>query len=346
MPAGFGRTASPRHPPFRLAGRYDTAFGVTLFSRIRESCAEVERTARFVRIDFEALAVLAEHLSHEGAGPDVLDPAHSGLSDEDSTLAFVLCLDAINFGSGWFPELAKRPGLSGYFTLASALREHFESGGRMDADVLCRITGEECAEILEQDFRSPPVVELMELFARAWRDLGALIAERFGGSFRSLVEAADHSAANLVEILSAMAFYQDEAQHLGHKVFFYKRAQLTCADLAEAFEGRGPGRFDDLEQLTLFADNLVPHVLRMEGVLTYDDGLLQRIREGHLIPAGSIEEVEIRAVAVHAVECLTPKVMSGDARPCPYQIDHLLWHRGQSPAMKAHPRHRTRCTFY
>ncbi len=40
-----------------------------------------------------------------------------------------------------------------------------------------------------------------------------------------------------------------------------------AADLAAAFRGQGPGRFRDLDRLTLFADNLVPHVLRREGVL-------------------------------------------------------------------------------
>ena len=35
--------------------------------------------------------------------------------------AYWLTLDAINFGSGWFPTLRKRDGLSGYNTIASAL---------------------------------------------------------------------------------------------------------------------------------------------------------------------------------------------------------------------------------
>ena len=33
----------------------------------------------------------------------------------------MLVLDSINFGSGWFPTLRKRPGMSGYFTVASSL---------------------------------------------------------------------------------------------------------------------------------------------------------------------------------------------------------------------------------
>ena len=39
--------------------------------------------------------------------------------------AYLLTLDTINFGSGWFPTLRKRPGCSGYFTVAWALSDRF-----------------------------------------------------------------------------------------------------------------------------------------------------------------------------------------------------------------------------
>ena len=37
-------------------------------------------------------------------------------------------MDAINFGSGWFPTLRKRAGLSGYNTIAAALSDRFRDG--------------------------------------------------------------------------------------------------------------------------------------------------------------------------------------------------------------------------
>ncbi len=43
--------------------------------------------------------------------------------------AFWLTLDAINFGSGWFPTLRKRDGRSGYHTIAAGLRERFAAHG-------------------------------------------------------------------------------------------------------------------------------------------------------------------------------------------------------------------------
>ena len=49
-------------------------------------------------------------------------------------------------------------------------------------------------------------------------------------------------------------------------VGFWKRAQIAANDLALA----GVAEFDDLDELTIFADNVVPHVLRVDGVLVYD----------------------------------------------------------------------------
>ena len=55
----------------------------------------------------------------------------------------------------------------------------------------------------------------------------------------------------------------------------FKRARLTNGPKS-AFGGLGPGRFDDLAELTIFADNLVPHVLRARAV--YASGLAARSR--------------------------------------------------------------------
>ena len=318
----------------------------TVFHRIREACAWVAQEAHWVKVDPDALAALAKHLLSHASQASVSDPAHQRLSDPAAALPFVVCMDAINFGSGWFPELKKNQGLSGYLTLSGFLREHFESGASMEAGELCQFTQEDCARIFKQDLEKPPVAELMNLFAMALRDLGNFIEDRYSGSFYSMIDSAGQSAAALVECLAEMPLYRDSAHYRGEEIPFYKRAQITCADLSQAFEGQGPGRFKDLDQLTLFADNLVPHVLRMEGVLIYEESLVERINQGDLIPVGSEEEVEIRAVAVHAVELICEEMAGERASRVPHQVDYLLWNHGQSPTIKATPRHRTRCSFY
>ena len=110
------------------------------------------------------------------------------------------------------------------------------------------------------------------------------------------------------------------------------------------------GRFDDLDQLTMFADNLVPHVLRIEGVLEFTPALIDRIEAVEDITIGSPEEIEIRACAVHAVELLTAAVRTRAVDPRPQittgSLDNVLWNTGSEARYKAVPRHRSRCVFY
>jgi len=318
-----------------------------VFARIRAAAAAVAEQARAVRIDETALRALGRRIAASrelGAGS--ADPAHLAFDDPSRTLAYVLTLDAINFGSGWFPHLHKPGGRSGYFTIATALRAHFEQHGPWDAQALQRISAADCARIFGQAQAGLHAAELMALFSQALGDLGRFLATRFGGRFAGPVEAADQRAGALVEVLAEMPFYRDVARYADLEVPLYKRAQITVSDLAHAFGGEGLGRFLDRDSLTIFADNLVPHVLRMEGALVYDSDLLARIEAGEEIPAGSPEEVEIRAVALHAVERLCEQ-LRGDGLPARAEaLDHWLWNRGQRPEMKARPRHRARTVYY
>ncbi len=317
-----------------------------LFDRIRAAVAEVARRARLVHIDRERLAVYAAELPPPATAPG-LDPRWHWLDRGEETVAFFLTLDAVNFGSGWFPVLRKRPGLSGYFTVAASLTDAYRArGGPLAARELADIDAPAVAEIFGQD-PDGSAAELMALFAHAWNDLGRLLRDAHGGRCGALVEAADGSAARLVDLLARMPFYRDVSAYGDLEVPFYKRAQLTAADLAAAFGRRGPGRFHDLDRLTIFADNLVPHVLRLDGVLVYDRALAARIDAQELIAAGSPEEVEIRAVAVHAVELLGQELARLRRPATSMELDYLLWTRGQQAHYKqAKPRHRARGVWY
>ncbi len=305
---------------------------MTLLDEVRASAESVAQSARYVRVKTGEIETYAGSLPLARLQNPELDAATHHLGEPDATLAYVLTLDAINFGSGYFPKLTKRPGLSGYFTVASSLKDAYEANGPLSAAQLQTLTPRDCDKIFGQaDNPDPAVAELMGLFSKALNDLGRYVADSFGGSFRELVNAADGKAEGLISILKEMPFYQD--------VGFYKRAQLTAADLSLA----RVTQFADLERLTIFADNLVPHVLRVDGILTYDRGLLERIEREELIPAGSTEEREIRAGALHAVELITAAL---GHKVTAMQLDYLLWNRGQSAAYKAQPRHRTRTVFY
>ena len=121
---------------------------------------------------------------------------------------------------------------------------------------------------------------------------------------------------------------------------FFKRAQIAAADLALA--GLAPA--DDLDRLTLFADNLVPHVLRHRRRAELRRRARGPHRRGQLLEHDSPEEVEIRACALHAVELLVAGAPATDDRDRPRL--GALERGARARATRRHPRHRARTTAY
>ncbi len=307
---------------------------MSLCDDVRRHCAAVAGHASWVTIDLDALARIDPHSEQglerppaggEGTPGDsaVLDPRCHYLEGEpEAVAAFMLALDTINFGSGWFPTLRKRAGCSGYTTIAWALADRFRLEGPWTSEELRRMEAERLGPVLGQAADH----ELIALYAEALRALGRFLGER--GPLEVVAEAGG-SAERLAEMLATgMAMFADRG--------FYKRAQIAASDLALA----GVAEFGDLDRLTIFADNLVPHVLRCEGVLRYDRDLAAQIDAERPLAPGP-QEQEIRAAAVHACELLSARV--GVA---PRVLDRWLWNRGQEPAYKALPRHRCRCVWY
>jgi hypothetical protein len=290
-----------------------------LCQEVRTSCAAIAARATSVRVDPDALA----RVTLEDAPAPELDPHRHYLEGSEADVAaYLLALDTINFGSGWFPTLRKRPRCSGYFTIAWSLADRFRAHGPWTNRELRALRATELAATLGQD----PGHELMALYAQALRGLGAFLGER---SALDLVGEAGGSAQRLAELLAAgMTMYADRG--------FYKRAQIVPSDLALA----GVARFGDLSELTIFADNLVPHVLRLDGVLIYDARLGAHIDAQRPLRPGP-QEREIRAGAVHACAALAPRLGITER-----ELDHRLWTRGGGTRYKAVPRHRCRTIWY
>jgi hypothetical protein len=288
-----------------------------LSDEVRSSCAALACDARWVSIDTGRLHAVAP------GPPPRLDPEGHYLEGSPEDVAmFTLTLDAINFGSGWFPTLRKRPGCSGSVTVARALAEHVRTHGLWGPEELTALTPDQVAGVLGQD----PGHELMALYAQGLAELGSFLE---GRTALDAVWAAEGSAQLLARQLAAgMPMFEDCG--------FYKRAQIVPSDLELA----GVASFHDLDRLTIFADNLVPHVLRVDGVLAYEPSLAALIDSGELLEPGE-QEREIRACAVHACELIAARLGVS-----PRVLDVWLWNRGQGPRYKSRPRHRTRTVAY
>jgi putative queuosine salvage protein len=255
---------------------------------VRRACAAIAADAEHVTIDLD------RPLPEPGVAG--LDPNLHRLDLPPADRArYVLILDAINFGSGWFDEIGAD---------TNEITRHVEPW----TDLL-ELSVTETAHRLQL----PEGHELTRLYTRALNDLGAWLGDR------DPLEVIDTGSAQaMAEQLLEMPLYDDPG--------FYKRAQITANDLVLA----GVVEYSDIDTLTIFADNLVPHVLRHDGFLRYD--------VGPDLEYGSREEREIRACAVHACELIAREV----GVP-PRTLDNWLWNRGLTLPRGAH---RTKTTAY
>ena len=156
-----GRARPPHRAPIRL-------------------CAVTANSAATCAIDPDRTSAYVGTLPVDLPAPEPDPEAHVTTGTREELAAFWLTLDAINFGSGWFPTLRKRDGRSGYYTVATGVRDRFAEPRALDRRTTWpRSTPHEIANTLGQD----PDHELMGLFARSLNDLGQRVATDHGGRF-------------------------------------------------------------------------------------------------------------------------------------------------------------------
>jgi hypothetical protein len=270
----------------------------------------------------------------------------------ERTVNWVLLLDALNFcfwaekGLPRWQIAYQGERLNGYWAEAASLKRAVEEGMALwDAQYLSTISSEDLAHIFRGAEGSPPIPLFEERLKNA-REVGRVLLERYEGQFARLIEQAGGSAPRLAALLAEhFSSFNDVATYRGKEVRFYKRAQICVADLYGTFGGKQWGTFTDIDELTAFADYKLPQVLRHYGVLEYSPALAERIDNEELIPAGSEEEIEIRAATVWSCELLG-RAMARQGHPVtPAAIDQRLWLLGQNvPDMR--PYHRTRTIYY
>ncbi len=314
---------------------------------VLESTKRVMEKARGVSISGEALEAFAGGLSAADVEPPAWDHVHHYSGDAEDVAQYLLVVDTVNFC--FFARPGERrwesnEGLSGYVGLAKALTEAVLRGvPLLDAGFLRGLDEADLRAILGGRGGLP----LMAERTAALNELGAVLARDFSGRAAELAKAAEGSAPGLARLLAErLKSFRDTAAYDGGPVFFYKRAQLYAADLAGALGGRGAGAFRDLPSLTAFADYKLPQVLRQMGILRYSGKLTAKVDGLAYLPPGSMEEVEIRAATVQAVEGISRALSRRGVPASAPALDGLLWRMGQDESFRKKPYHRTESIYY
>lgn len=327
---------------------------------VLDSVLPVVERSRHVRTDRARIATVARWMAYEPLPvPDFTLPFELGGGPE-RTIDFVLVSTCVNFAFTDFetgdPFAVRwrddrwQDAMGLFACMARALEEGvpFLEGGwlaRVEADELARV------------FRGERPLPMLEERAAILREVGATLDERYGGRFHRFLDraprtvwgedgGADSGRDGLVPRL-AVEFprFDDTSVYDGREVRFYKLAQLGVWMLY----GAVPHRIfplEDPDRLTAFADYVLPLALEAMGILRYEPELERRVAAGEPIPAGSEEEVEIRAHTIHATDLLAAEInrlRPDDRQVIVAQVDYRLWsHYHES----FRPHHLTRTTMY
>ncbi|XP_023223343.1 queuosine salvage protein-like isoform X2 [Centruroides sculpturatus] len=283
---------------------------------------------------------------------------HPKTADEKAA-EWIFLVDTLNF-SFWAPDETSQCRISfrgvsytGYWALCAAVNRAQEKGIPVcHSDFYSKMTEERMRDILRSD--SDHEMPLVPDRCRVLREAGAVLKEKFGGKFVNVLSECEGSARKLIQlVVENFPSYRDEATYKGHRVCFYKRAQILVGDVWACFEGKGLGYFKDVDVVTVFADYRIPQLLLHLGALEYSEELTEDLKKGTELENGSEKEVEIRGCTIWAAEKIVEELRKrtekrGNAVVNSILVDYFLWdyrreHREETDAT---PFHRTRCIYY
>ena len=318
--------------------------------KVLETAKNVAEKSRQVRIDKKALGRFSRKLVEDRVKVPPWNCLYHFCGGSKEMVSYLLVLDSLNFcfwpapgKDTWEIEYQSRR-LSGYYALAASLKKGIESGIPITkADYLAELS----LDKLEQILGGQGELQLLEHRLTILNELGRLLVGEYGGDAHRLVESAGKSGLRLAQLLAnKLSSFRDTSEYQGHKVFFYKRAQIFVADLYGAFDGKDWGSFVDMDKLTAFADYKLPQALRHLDILHYARSLAQKVDQKIFLEAGSLEEVEIRANTIWAVELISKELALLRKGLRAFEVDWILWNMSQDPAFKTKPYHRTVSIFY
>ncbi len=231
--------------------------------------------------------------------------------------------------------------------LACVHRAWSEGQPILDGSWMASVTRADLARLFDGTIEMPMLDERVAIL----NEIGATLVDRFDGKAHVWAASCDramYAGGNgmLERLLADFPRFEDSSTYDGHRVEFYKLAQLCLWMLHAVFVRLGRDGLRDLSRMTAFADYIVPVALRLLGITEYTADLETRINNGVIIPRDSPDEIELRAHTVYATALLTSAI--NELRPPDKQlvipqIDFRLWKTYHATFW---PHHLTRTTMY
>jgi hypothetical protein len=292
--------------------------------------------AKHVQFHEDKVREVADWMAYEKLPwPDFRSPL-TPQGDDRVTMDFIFLTSTINFA---FTDFESHT----IFKVRYAGAEHWDSLGMeaclkraydngipiLEGSYLAKVKYGDLDEIFTGNIPIPMLEERLAIF----HEVGSVLDERYDGRFHNFVKTGPsrlyaNGAGVLERLLAEFPSFRDTSMYRDSEIAFQKRAQLLWWQLHARFRESGFFKLEDPEELTVFADYILPVAFRLFGMTSYSPELEAAINARKIIPADSEEEIELRAFTVWGGHRLTEEI--NKRRPPELQVidpvvDGRLW---------------------
>lgn len=267
--------------------------------------------------------------------------------DFENTINFIFLINTINFSywndkdkAKWF-YIFNGTKYTGSFALFACLKDSIEKGYNfLNPKFLKNLKEIDLKNTLEKFEQIPMFNERLDIL----KDIGKVLVDNNIKSFFDIFKSCNYSSSNLInKIVNLFPSFDDSFYYQNYKFNFFKRVQLIPAMIYGKFQDEK--LFNDIDNLTVFADYRVPQTIRKLGLVEYSDKLSQEIEFKCFLDIGSTEELEIRLSTIQICNQIK-KIINQRTYINSLHIDYYLWKKGKEISKPDYDFHRTRTIFY
>ena len=187
---------------------------------------------------------------------------------------------------------------------------------------------EEFKRIFTGNIEMPMADEKVEIL----NNVGDTLVTKYDGDWINFIDDGpkklyDNGEGLVERLVRDFKRFDDHSIFENEKVYFLKLAQLAFWGIHRELSKKY-FYIEDMENMTAFADYIIPVALESFGIVKYSSGLKEKIDSGILIDRDSIEEIEIRATSIYVTAKLTElinKYKNEEEKIIIPQLDFKLW---------------------
>jgi len=305
-------------------------------SPVLASLQPVVDGAKLVRINDEKITEVANWMAYEEfAKPDGSMLFDFG-NDPDVLMDFTLVVNTMNFAFTDFTTGVKFE--TDYMgkrwcdseAMLACLHRAINAGiPFFSGEYLAQVTRKDLESVFAGTIEMPMLDERVVLF----NEVGRVLVEKYQGRYSNFVRSfapglyADGDGL-LERLTTEFPRFRDVSMYHGSEVHIYKLAQLGIWGMHLALSPRGAWKLEDAENLTAFADYIVPVGLRVMNIFEYTPELEKQINSLVEVKRDSEAEVELRASSIYVIAKLTEEINKRRPGMDPLlqpQVDFRFW---------------------